>query len=230
MTIKTLVINSETLPNKSMNPDGTVKRKGGRKTMKVKRQKEGGGNNEIMESEPAPVLNISKIESSFIPPAINKSATIQQVVKPIIIQPEQPAPVPVNKIQNMIQNISHNNTQSGGEIAKNVRVELRKRHTPKKVLLKPKQATTHQPHTSGHSRSHLLQKTRKSRKITLGLSSLRRRITHAKKIRDKVKSMPIDKLKQQLISKGLIKQGNKTPEALIRQIAADAQIVSGNGL
>jgi len=45
-----------------------------------------------------------------------------------------------------------------------------------------------------------------------------------------MKEMPLDRLKKQLVEQGLIKTTSKAPESVLRQIAADAQIVGGNGL
>lgn len=115
---------------------------------------------------------------------------------------------------------------SGGAVAhdsdKKIHVELRKSVTPKKVHLNPKKI--HKPS------EHHANKTKKVRKITLGLSSMHKRVTRAKKIRDHVKEMPIDDLRKELIKRGLIKETSKAPESILRQIASDAQIVGGNGL
>jgi len=42
--------------------------------------------------------------------------------------------------------------------------------------------------------------------------------------------MPLDKLKEELVKKKLIKPTSKAPESVLRQIAADAQIVAGKAL
>ena len=55
-------------------------------------------------------------------------------------------------------------------------------------------------------------------------------MTRAKKLRDKVKDIPIDKLKEELIKKKLIKPTSKAPESVLRQIATDAHIVAGKAL
>ena len=70
--------------------------------------------------------------------------------------------------------------------------------------------------------------TKKNRKIILGLISLKKRQTKASKIKQSVKEMPLEDLKKHLIAKGLIKTGSKAPESILRQIAADSQIV-GSG-
>jgi hypothetical protein len=45
-----------------------------------------------------------------------------------------------------------------------------------------------------------------------------------------MKEIPIDQLRKELVEQGLIKATSKAPESILRQIAADAQIVGGNGL
>jgi hypothetical protein len=98
------------------------------------------------------------------------------------------------------------------------KIELRA-SSKKSVHLHSKKPTlkVHRPH-------------KKTRKIVLGLVSLHKRQTRAKKISQKMKEMPIDKLKQLLVEQGLIKKDSKAPESILRQIAADSQIVGGNGL
>jgi hypothetical protein len=64
----------------------------------------------------------------------------------------------------------------------------------------------------------------------LGLVALKKRQTRARHITDKVKEVPLEQLKAQLVEKGLIKPTSKAPESVLRQIAGDAQIVAGYGL
>jgi hypothetical protein len=111
---------------------------------------------------------------------------------------------------------------SGGE-HKQIKVELKRPTQSKKVHLNPKKpiATSHSLHQA---------KTKKNRRITLGLSSLHKRLTRAKKIKERVKETPVSELRQELIKRGLIKQTSKAPESILRQIAADAQIVGGTAL
>ena len=100
------------------------------------------------------------------------------------------------------------------------KVELRTKAHPKKVQL----------HSKKVSVVKAMDKKRKTRKIVLGLVALANRQTRAKKISQRCKEMPIDMLKKQLVEQGLIKTSSKAPESILRQIAADAQIVGGNGL
>ena len=98
---------------------------------------------------------------------------------------------------------------------------------PRVELKKPAAKVHLNPKKTGIS---TVKKTRKARKITIGLSALHRRVTRAKKIRDDVKEMPLDDLRKELIKRSLIKENSKAPESILRQIAADAQIMGGNGL
>ena len=108
-----------------------------------------------------------------------------------------------------------------GQETKSIRVELKKRESAKKVKLHPKKESKPVPKKS---------QTKKSRKITLGVASLHKRMTRAKKVHCTMKAMPIDKLKKLLIQKKLIKPTSKAPESILRQIAADSQIVEGKSL
>jgi len=42
--------------------------------------------------------------------------------------------------------------------------------------------------------------------------------------------MPLDKLKEELVKKKLIKPTSKAPEGVLRQIAADAQVLEDKAL
>lgn len=121
------------------------------------------------------------------------------------------APIPIPKVETV---------QQGGA-TKHIRVELKKKSDSKKVHLNPKK-----PEKQA-SKKH---QTKKARKITLGVVSLHKRITHAKKLHKKVKEMPIDVLKEKLVKAGLIKSTSKAPESVLRQIAADAAVVKNKAL
>jgi hypothetical protein len=113
-------------------------------------------------------------------------------------------------------------TQEGG--TKHVRVELKKKQSVKRVHLNPKKVDAPKQHLS---KKH---QTRKVRKVTIGISSLHKRITRAKKVHKTVKDMPIDKLKERLVKGGLIKANSKAPIDILRQIAADAEVVAKKAL
>ena len=113
--------------------------------------------------------------------------------------------------------------QQGG--TKQIKVELKKRTNTKKVQLQPKKVDA--PKTTIPSKKN---HTKKVRKVTLGVSSLHKRMTRAKKLHKNIKEMPIDKLKDHLIKKGLIKTTSKAPESVLRQIASDAEVVAKKAL
>ena len=125
-------------------------------------------------------------------------------------QKDQPVPVSVSSGP-----ISRDLIQSGGK------VKLTKAQEPKKVQLHPKKDS--KPAAS-HSKDL---KKKKTRKIVLGLVSLKKRQTRANKVSQKIKEMPLEKLRAHLIAKQLIKPTSKAPESILRQIAADTQIVNG---
>lgn len=105
--------------------------------------------------------------------------------------------------------------QQGG--TKPIKVELKKKHLSKKVTLNPKKqdaAAVKQP-----------AQTKKARKFVLGISSMHKRVTRAKKIHHKLDKMPLEELRKQLIAAKLIKPTSKAPEAILRQIAKDSQLV-----
>jgi hypothetical protein len=110
-------------------------------------------------------------------------------------------------------------TSQGGKI----RVELKKKPQTKKVQLHPKKAEA--PKTPLKK-----MQTKKNRKVLLGVSSLHKRMTRAKKVHTAIKAMSLEKLKALLLSKKLIKPTSKAPESVLRQIASDAGIVEQNAL
>jgi hypothetical protein len=113
---------------------------------------------------------------------------------------------------------------TGGAHDKHIKVELKKSATPKRVHLTPKKHAAPQTHILKKA------KTRKNRKVTVGVSSLSKRVTRAKKYKEKVTKMSLSELKEQLVKKGLIKATSKAPESVLRQMAIDAHIVAGKAL
>lgn len=129
--------------------------------------------------------------------------------------PAPPAPSPVVAAPSTPAVTVNRNAQGGyHEQEKNVRVELKKKTEAKSVHLRPKSDAPKKSQTKRRS------------KLTLGISSLRKRITRAKHIHRNVKNMPLDKLKEELIKKNLIRPTSKAPESVLRQIARDSQMVA----
>lgn len=198
---------------------------GGKRTRRTAKKKQEGGADEVRGV--SPIMNAVKgVESSSAIAATAASPNSNTWLK-------YPAGAPVPPKINFAPEPSHipsspdksaaptgQYAQAGG--TKHVRVELKKKTTAKKVHLNPKK--TEAPK---HSKKH---QTKKIRKVTLGVSSLHKRITRAKKLHRKVKDMPIETLKDKLIKGGLIKATSKAPESVLRQIAADAEVVKNKAL
>ena len=152
--------------------------------------------------------------SGYTAPMQTTAAPIADAFKPLTQPGQNPQEIPKISVSAM----PGPGLQQGGKR----KVELRKGIMSKKVQLHSKKAVL-------PPAKHLPTK-KKTRKIILGLVSLQKRQTRAKKISEKMKEMPLDKLKKQLVEQGLIKPNSKAPESVLRQIAADSQIVGGNGL
>jgi hypothetical protein len=99
---------------------------------------------------------------------------------------------------------------------KHITVKLKKKEHTKRVKLQPKKIES----------KIVKHQTKKNRKITVGISSLHKRITRAKKFHKHIKEMSVEDIKKLLIAKKLIKPTSKAPESVLRQIASDAQLVA----
>ena len=170
---------------------------------------------------PKPVINpiinaVKGVESPSLIAAVAASPNSNTWLKPIT----NPSPPQIHSVPS--HPLVSAPLQQGGT-TKHIRVELKKKTDTKKVHLNPKK-----PEVLKHaSKKH---QTKKARKITLGVVSLHKRITHAKKLHKKVKEMPIEVLKEKLVKGGLIKPTSKAPESVLRQIAADAAVVKNKAL
>ena len=189
---------------------------GVKKKKRVTRKKQEGGDAKGIEAPatqaggPTDPSKWLSYPSASVPPVIQ----VQKAMIPSpsqVAAPSQQYTVPIPS-QSAMQ-------QTGG--VKHIKVELKKKPATKKVQLHPKKSEP----------SKVPKRvTRKSRRLTLGVSSLHKRMTRAKKMHKTVKEMPLDKLKEELVKKKLIKPTSKAPESVLRQIAADAQIVAGKAL
>lgn len=174
--------------------------KGGKRTRKTK-----GGNEEIDPTFKNAQITKVGGASSLFPVSISAPYTSPPVPAPSVPSaPSVPAPVPAPSVPPAVV--------EGG--AKQIKVELKKKHVSKKVTLNPKREVAKpKPYT------------KKARKFVLGVSSMHKRMTRAKKLQHTVKKMPLDVLRKQLIQSKLIKESSKAPEAILRQIAADSELV-----
>lgn len=181
--------------------------------------------------------SLSPPTSTSSPPIPTPTSTPSTVSNPpsSMISKGLPAPIPVtpppritgSALSDVASRLLPTTSQTGGADTRSIRVELKKKNQTKRVQLQPKKPDAP---VKGGAHSSKKPQTKKSRKITLGIKSLHKRMDRAKKMTRKVKEMPLDKLKEHLIQKKLIQPTSKAPESVLRQIAADAQIVAGKAL
>jgi hypothetical protein len=185
---------------------------GGKQKKPRQTRKSKGGDLPSDSSNPPPVIhvstspNITKVGISGQP--VPSSTSI--IPAPPHVTTPSPPTLPIQ---------SESPATSQGKI----RVELKKKPQTKKVQLHPKKAEA--PKTPLKK-----MQTKKNRKVLLGVSSLHKRMTRAKKVHTAIKAMSLEKLKVLLLSKKLIKPTSKAPESVLRQIASDAGIVEQNAL
>jgi hypothetical protein len=215
----------EEIKSVSITGNAAAEMTGGKRTRRSTKKKQDGGAEELRGV--SPIMNSVKgVESTSSVAATAASPNSNTWLKYPAGAPVPP-PVNTNPAPSHIPSSPDKSAaptaqyaQAGG--SKHVKVELKKKTTAKKVHLNPKKAEAPK-----HSKKH---QTRKVRKVTLGVSSLHKRITRAKKLHRKVKEMPIETLKEKLIKGGLIKPNSKAPEHVLRQMAADAEVVKNKAL
>lgn len=201
--------------------------KKGRRNTK-KKQEGGAGETEPLRGVSPVMANVTGVESKSAIAAAAASPNSNSWLKYPVDAPVPPRIIPAPSYTagpDRSAAPTGQYAQAGGKTnsdTKNVKVELKKRTTAKKVHLNPKKADA--PKTT---KKH---QTRKHRKVTIGVSSLHKRITRAKKLHKQAKDMPIDKLKDKLVKGGLIKPTSKAPENVLRQMAADAEVVKNKAL
>jgi hypothetical protein len=185
------------------------------------KKRQDGGTNEPIHGVSGVMTAVKGVESPSPLAATAAAPNSNTWLKYPAGAPVPPAVTPEPSKIPVLAPVAAQQQQQGG--TKHVKVELKKKAVTKKVHLNPKKA--HPEHKS--SKKH---QTKKVRKVTIGVSSLHKRITRAKKVHKVVKDMPIDKLKERLIKGGLIKPTSTAPETVLRQIARDAEIVKNKAL
>jgi hypothetical protein len=97
-----------------------------------------------------------------------------------------------------------------------------------KVLLTKKR---HRDEASGGGAKGGEQKVHKpARKIQLGVSAIKKNVTRVNRITRTAKTLPIETIRAELVKAGMIKESSKAPEAVLRQMYADAKTVSSRSL
>jgi hypothetical protein len=212
----------------SISGNAAAEMSGGKRRRNTKKRQDGGAEEAVRGV--SPIMNAVKGVESSVSVATNAAQSNSNTwlkyptgapVPPRINFSPEPSHIPSSPDRSAAPTGQY--AQAGGKTDhKHVKVELKKKMTAKKVHLNPKKAEGHK-----HSKKH---QTKRVRKVTLGISNLHKRITHAKKLHKEVKEMPIDKLKDKLIKGGLIKANSKAPEGVLRQIAEDAALVKNKAL
>lgn len=159
-------------------------------------------------------------QPSSVPSGIEMKPSVATTAAPTTwtTTPLTPVPPVITPAPSMLAPLP---SQQGG---KQIKVELKKKVVQKPVHLQPKKPDA--PKASITKKNP----TRKVRRVILGVSSMHKRMTRAKKVHKKMKEMPLDKLKELLVSKKLIKPTSKAPESVLRQIAADSHILTDKAL
>ena len=197
---------------------------GGKKTRRSTKKKQEGGTEEVRGVsqqmiavkgvEPQSIASNAAAANSNSWLKYPTAAPVPPLVRPI------PSHVPSSPLLSAAP-IHQYDVMKGGD-SKHIKVELKKKTTAKKVHLNPKKAEAPKV-----AKKH---QTKKVRKVSIGVSSLHKRITRAKKLHKSIKEMPLEKLKTHLVGKGIIKPTSKAPEHILRQIASDAEVVAKKAL
>ena len=148
----------------------------------------------------------------------NKIKNIKKEDQEPELKPERIVLKPIQQEQSIDHSIehsiNHNSLESEPNTTKLIKVELKNKKHLKSVKLQPKKI---------HTLTSKIAQTKKVRKVFI--KGLQKRMKTAKKVYNNIKNMPIVQLKKYLIDNKLIKSTSKAPEAILRQIASDTQIL-----
>lgn len=162
---------------------------------------------------------IVQLQSSSVPPTAN-APTVKPAAANILAPPATAAASTPASVS------APGTIPTGGGSAKKLHVILApaKKKTGKVVLAPPKQKLVAAITKVGA-------KTRKiSKKIKMSLGGLKKRLTRAHHIKQEAKKIPIETVKKTLQTAGLIKSDSKAPEAVLRQMYADFQMLKNRAL
>ena len=125
------------------------------------------------------------------------------------------------------QNGGNQKTQETQETQENQKVVLKaaKKKEQKVVLAVSKVPSVNVTNISNKNKSR-----KSSKKITLSLNNLRKKLKVAKTIKHSAKEKSLEEIKKVLEEAKLIKSGSKAPEAMIRQMYADYQSLNKGAL
>jgi hypothetical protein len=69
-----------------------------------------------------------------------------------------------------------------------------------------------------------------NRKVSLGLTHLKRRVTRARRLNKLSKTAPIEQIKKELVTAHIIKSDSKAPEHILRQMYSDTKLLTSKSL
>jgi hypothetical protein len=168
----------------------------------------------------------------ILPPSTDSgAATITPIIAKVV-----PLAQPTTEIKKISVNPSHTEPSpvSGGSSqpvvasSPNTKVLLggKKPHRVKVLLTKKR----HVPQAVDASAAAALKAHKPARKIQLGVGAIKKNVTRAKRITRVAKTLPIETIRAELVKAGIIKESSKAPEAVLRQMYADAKTVSTRSL
>ncbi len=190
-------VKSITLTGGAAQPEGHKRRRG--HSRRTARTKQDGGF--ALPSESNSKVTVLQQLASSIPPAVTSAPSLISAAAAIA------AP----------------GSQTGGGNKQKVNLVPAKNKNKTRVLLAPKGITAPQA-MSGGAHSHA--KTKKQKKLSLRVSNIRRKVASTRKHIHASTSLPIDKVRKELVDAKLLNPASKAPEALIRKIYADYKITT----
>ena len=215
-TIKTLTITGSAA---SMNPE-TPKSRRGVSRRKTPKNADAESYDMPQDAEPS---NEYQAPNTDIPP-IKKAIITKVNLQPMLpVQPARPVQQPARPVQQPArpmltqQPMQQPNTFASSPIEKPKEITSVTLNPPKQPRVKL------MPKVSGVKTQPVQNQTRKVRKIQL--PNLTNRITRAKRVSDETKKVPIDKIKEYLINKGVIQAKSKAPDSMLRSMYGDFNIL-----
>jgi hypothetical protein len=87
-----------------------------------------------------------------------------------------------------------------------------------------------QPAAGGGLKKHAATTRHKARKIKVSMKTLRKKIHRAKTIRKSAEGASLEQIKKELQKAGILKEGSKAPEGILRQMYADFMTLKSRAL
>ena len=146
-------------------------------------------------------------------------STKVNVIQQLAAQVPPSAPSLISAVAAVASATPSGSQQQGGA-KQNVKLVPAKNKNKTRVLLAPKGPSV----MSGGA--HHNSKTKKQKKLSLRVSNIRRKVASTRKHIHASTSLPIDKVRKELVDAKLLNPASKAPEALIRKIYADFKITT----